>query len=159
MYLNSLHFIFCPPAVPNITQGQSALETLPTEIFHLILNDLDTHAGLAMKFVSRTLYNKTVRSNGEAVVDLKTGCRNDYNQAVCLIESNGFFRKKLPLLTCFVCGERKTNSFDGFSDNMFDKCLVVRYCLDCLAKSYKGRIPPGHKVEGELVFKCCGCAQ
>lgn len=161
-YFNTLHssFVFQSSYhVADLKQGQSALETLPTEIFHLILNNLDTHAGLAIKFVSRTIHNKTIRSNGEPVVDLKTGPRNDYSQAVCLIESHGSFRKKFQLLTCFVCGERKANSFDGFCDNMFDKCLVVRYCLVCLAKSYKGRIPPGHKVEGELVFKCCGCAQ
>jgi len=65
----------------------------------------------------------------------------------------------LQLLTCVLCGRRKSHGQFGFCDKQFDQTLYHRRCLDCLPPSEFGcqTSPSKVKVNGITVKRCGPC--
>lgn len=140
------------------TYGLATLEGLPTHVLRPILLQLPIFDYLAVKFVSRTIYNATMVNGLDIVADKKDriiycilGLKPDvwvYNDEFLdsvtaramlgppfVALENRVLQHKRPweikLLTCALCAKLKDQGLNGFLPEQFDKNNDKRHCLEC----------------------------
>lgn len=79
--------------------------------------------------------------------------RMAYNTNIIRIEAQN--PTQLRVLTCVMCGVRKSHGPTGFCDKQFDQTLKSRFCIDC-------RMPvhwdtPHMRIHGISVKRCVAC--
>jgi len=131
------------------------LEALPLEVFQLVLPHLDVAALLSLQFVSESINARTKDLHGKALIDPKAiRGKAAYIEAVCALEHVGFFGKKLDLLTCRNCGQRKAIGLIGFHDQGFHKDIQGRYCIQCKTYRCSKFRPTVHGVPVGCCYYC-----
>lgn len=117
---------------------------MPTELFRAVLTKLPFLSLLALKYVSRTIYNKMKNEDGKDFIDMKhyyedswehyherRELHRQYCQLLISKEAETPSNVKLERLTCSRCHRSKENSPDGFDDSRFKRTHKRRMCLEC----------------------------
>lgn len=109
--------------------GNSRLENLLPEMLRMVVSNLGQQGILSFKLVSKATYAAAKKSDGTDVVSLDGMNKEDFGQAMHIIEK-GWHRPQLQQLSCASgCGKLKPRS--AFPDSQRANAVLNRSCLSC----------------------------